>query len=111
MAASFVVDRPRIMPGRRGAEPGVVGPRCDNGSGDEIENYCRDCARVYRETDSEGAVQKVVVTVTHETKKLANGIEAPVVHDVVTEGGRPTLYLRLGEEGPEALDVLWPEVA
>jgi hypothetical protein len=45
---------------------------------------------VYRETDSEGTVQKVVVTVTHRTKRIANGIEARVVHDVVTEKGVPT---------------------
>ena len=42
---------------------------------------------VYRETDSEGANQKVVVTVTNRTKAIANGIEARVVHDVVTEDG------------------------
>src|SRR5688500_1136918 len=45
---------------------------------------------VYRETDSEGTVQKVVVTVTERTKPIANGIEARVVHDVVTEDGVPT---------------------
>ena len=43
---------------------------------------------VYRETDSEGANQKVVVTVTNRTKTIANGIEALVVHDVVTEDGK-----------------------
>ena len=42
---------------------------------------------VYRETDSEGARQKVVVTVTNRTKEIANGVEARVVHDVVTEDG------------------------
>jgi hypothetical protein len=42
---------------------------------------------VYRETDEEGAVQRVEVTVTRETKEIANGIEARVVHDVVTENG------------------------
>jgi hypothetical protein len=41
----------------------------------------------YRETDTEGANQKVVVTVTGRTKRIANGIEARVVHDVVTEDG------------------------
>ena len=41
---------------------------------------------VYRETDSEGAKQRVVVTVTRRTKKIANGITARVVHDVVSEG-------------------------
>ncbi len=44
---------------------------------------------VYRETDSEGAKAKVVVTVTTRTKTIANGIEARVVRDVVTERGRP----------------------
>jgi len=42
---------------------------------------------VYRETDSEGANQKVVVTVTDRTKTIANGIEARVVRDVVAEDG------------------------
>ena len=44
---------------------------------------------VYRETDAEGARQRVVVTVTDKTKKIANGVEARVVHDVVTEDGEP----------------------
>jgi hypothetical protein len=44
---------------------------------------------VYRETDPEGARQRVVVTVTDQTKRIANGITARVVHDVVTERGRP----------------------
>jgi hypothetical protein len=44
---------------------------------------------VYRETDSEGTRQRVVVTVTRKTKMIANGIEARVVRDVVTEGGAP----------------------
>ncbi len=44
---------------------------------------------VYSETDSEGTQQRVVVTVLDETKKIANGIEARVVHDEVTEQGEP----------------------
>jgi hypothetical protein len=44
---------------------------------------------VYHETDSEGADQKVVVTVTPRTKQIANGVEARVVRDVVTEDGVP----------------------
>jgi hypothetical protein len=44
---------------------------------------------VYRETDPEGTRQKVVVTVTDKTKTIANGIEARVVRDVVTENGVP----------------------
>jgi hypothetical protein len=41
---------------------------------------------VYRETDQERAEQRVEVTVTGKTKNIA-GIEARVVHDVVTEDG------------------------
>lgn len=44
---------------------------------------------VYREEDGEGGVQRVVVAVTDRTKPVANGIEARVVHDVVSEGGEP----------------------
>ena len=42
---------------------------------------------VYRETDPDGARQKVVVTVTPRTKPIANGVTARVVHDAVTEDG------------------------
>jgi hypothetical protein len=42
----------------------------------------------YRETDGKGGVQRVEVTVTSETKMIA-GIEARVVHDIVTEDGEP----------------------
>jgi hypothetical protein len=42
---------------------------------------------VYRETDGKGGEQRVVVTVTDETKTIA-GIEARVVHDVVSEDGQ-----------------------
>ena len=41
---------------------------------------------VYREADGQGGEQKVEVTVTDDTKPIA-GIEALVVHDVVTEDG------------------------
>jgi hypothetical protein len=41
----------------------------------------------YRETDEEGAVLEVVVTVSSETREIANGITARVVRDTVTEGG------------------------
>jgi hypothetical protein len=44
---------------------------------------------IYRETNSEGAKQRVVVTVTNRTKRVANGVTARVVHDAVTEGGKP----------------------
>lgn len=42
---------------------------------------------IYRETDAEGTVLKVVVTVTSETKEIANGVTARVVRDTVTEDG------------------------
>ena len=41
------------------------------------------------EYDSEGTEQRVVVTVTAKTKTVANGVEARVVRDVVTESGVP----------------------
>ena len=43
---------------------------------------------VYRETDAEGNAQRVVVTVTDETREVM-GIDARVVHDVVSEAGVP----------------------
>lgn len=43
---------------------------------------------VYSETDSSGAEQRVVVTVTHRTRRIANGVEARVVHDVVSQDGQ-----------------------
>ena len=41
----------------------------------------------YRETDQEGAEQRVRVTVSNQTKKIANGITARVVRDTLTEDG------------------------
>src|SRR6266545_4294209 len=41
---------------------------------------------VYRETDAEGTVSRVVVTVTNRTKTIMS-IQARVVHDQVTEDG------------------------
>lgn len=49
---------------------------------------------VYRETDTTGAVQKAVVTVTDRTKLIANGIEARVIRDVVSENGQPVEVTR-----------------
>jgi hypothetical protein len=42
---------------------------------------------VYRETDGQGATQRVAVTVTDQTTTII-GIQARVVHDVVTEDGQ-----------------------
>jgi hypothetical protein len=44
---------------------------------------------VYSETADGEPDQKVVVEVTGETKTIANGVEALVVRDVVTEAGEP----------------------
>ena len=43
---------------------------------------------VYRETDDEGNVERVEVTVTDRTKTVAAGVVARVVRDVKTEGRR-----------------------
>ena len=44
---------------------------------------------VYRETAPDGTVQRVVVRVLSKTKRIANGVTARVVRDVVTEDGKP----------------------
>ncbi|MGI8945985.1 MAG: hypothetical protein ACR2GL_07100 [Thermoleophilaceae bacterium] len=44
---------------------------------------------VYKEGDPEGTREKVVVEVTRRTKRIANGVEARVVRDTVTDGGVP----------------------
>jgi hypothetical protein len=44
---------------------------------------------VYTETDREGTEQRVVVTVTNRTKTVAAGVTTRVIHDVVTEDGKP----------------------
>jgi hypothetical protein len=44
---------------------------------------------VYSETDSTGKKEKAVVTVTNKTKRIANGVEARVIRDVVSENGVP----------------------
>ncbi len=42
----------------------------------------------YREIDEQGNEVRVVVTVSTETKQIANGITARVVRDTVTEDGQ-----------------------
>lgn len=44
---------------------------------------------VYREAEGGGPDARVVVTVTPRTREIANGVEARVVHDVVSVGGEP----------------------
>jgi hypothetical protein len=43
---------------------------------------------VYRETEPDGTVQRVVVRVTRRTKRVATGVTARIVRDTVTERGR-----------------------
>jgi hypothetical protein len=46
---------------------------------------------VYRVTDlADGSVTRDVITVTHRTKLIADGVRARVVRDVVTDHGKPT---------------------
>ena len=42
---------------------------------------------IFRETNAEGSVSKVVVTVLDKTKRIANGVEARIIHDQVSEDG------------------------
>jgi hypothetical protein len=44
---------------------------------------------IYSETDTKSTNQKVVIEVTNKTKMIANGIEARVIRDTVTENGVP----------------------
>ena len=41
----------------------------------------------YREVEKDGTTVRVVVTVSSETKRVANGVEAAIVRDTVTEDG------------------------
>ncbi len=43
---------------------------------------------VYRETTADGPVQRIVVRVTGQTRRIANGVTARVVRDTATERGR-----------------------
>ena len=43
----------------------------------------------YRETDTTGARERVVVKVTNKTKRIANGVTARVIRDTVSENGVP----------------------
>src|SRR5262245_3035232 len=42
-----------------------------------------------RVTDQEGLIQREVMKVTDQTKKIADGVTARVVRDIVSENGRP----------------------
>lgn len=74
----------------RGAEPVDLNPAEFTIEIDNPRWPMRPDARwIYRESDGEGSVQRVVVTVTARTKRIANGIEARVVRDLVSQDGEP----------------------
>jgi hypothetical protein len=76
---------PRTLP--QGSDPVTLDPadfvaRIDS----PYLPFPRGARWVYRETDPRGSSQKFNVTVTTHSKRIL-GIDATVVHDVVTEGG------------------------
>ncbi|MDX6681669.1 MAG: hypothetical protein QOG94_1708 [Solirubrobacteraceae bacterium] len=75
----------------QGAEPSHLDPKDFTTKIDNPYLTLRPGSRwVYRETDTTGARQRVVVTVTKRTKRAADGVTARVVRDVATEHGRVT---------------------
>jgi hypothetical protein len=74
----------------RGGEPVVLDPADFTTRIDNPYWPMRPGSRwVYRVTAPDGTRQRVVVTVTHRTRLIANGVTARVVRDVVTEDGAP----------------------
>ena len=87
-AATTVIAVGRPAPPGREARPARLDPagfstRIDNPFWPMTPGSCW----VYRETDADGEARRVEVTVLRRTKTVL-GIEARVVRDVVTEGGR-----------------------
>jgi hypothetical protein len=56
---------------------------------------------VYRETDTEGTKEKVVVEVTDKTRRIANGVEARVVRDTVLDQTGERVEVTVDEEQVE----------
>lgn len=78
---------PTALP--RGAEPVRLNPADFSVAIDNRYWPMRPGSRwIYRES-GEGGPQRVVVTVTNRTKRVAAGVEARVVRDIVTRGGQP----------------------
>ena len=74
----------------RGSEPVVLDPAAMSVHIDNPYWPMRPGTRwTYRETDPDGTRIRDVVTVTHRTRLVANGVTARVVHDVATEDGAP----------------------
>ena len=73
----------------RGSEPVTLDPADFTTTIDNPYLPLRPGSRwVYRETDTAGARERVVISVTRRTKRIANGVTARVVRDVATEAGR-----------------------
>ena len=74
----------------QGSEPSVLDPKDFSTT---IDNpywpMTPGSTWVYSESDTKGTKQKVVVTVTDELKKIANGVTARVIRDTVSEDGVP----------------------
>jgi len=82
-ASAKVADR---LP--RGSEPVTLDPAKFTTRIDNPYWPMRPGSRwVYRETDAQGHRQRIEVTVTNQTRKVA-GVTARVVHDVASENGR-----------------------
>jgi hypothetical protein len=74
----------------QGSEPATLDPRDFTTRIDNRYWPMKPGSRwVYRETDTTGTREKVVVEVTGRTKLIANGVRARVVRDTVTEDGVP----------------------
>ncbi len=87
LTAAVAVAAPGGLP--RGSEPVTLDPAQFTTRIDNPYWPMRPGSRwVYRETDTTGARQRVEVTVTRRTKRIANGITARVVRDVATQDGR-----------------------
>jgi hypothetical protein len=88
VTASGGGDRERELP--QGSEPVRLDPRDFSLKIDNPYWPMRPGSQwVFRETDTEGSEQKVVMTVTDQTRMIANGIRARVIRDVVTENDVP----------------------
>jgi hypothetical protein len=88
VAVDAATGRPAALP--KGSKPVTLNPANFTTRIDNPYWPMRKGSRwVYRETDNEGAKQRVVVTVTRRTKLIANGVRARVVRDIVTEKGVP----------------------
>ena len=85
--AGIADARPCPVPLPQGSDPVTLDPADFVGQIDNPYWPMAPGARwIYRESDPQGNAQKVKVTVTTRTKEIL-GIQATVVHDVVTERG------------------------